>query len=225
MSKGIVNVSRCLWDDEVFRNEPFTEREAWIWMIAEAAWKSREKRVGGVIVTLQRGQLAHSTRFLSGAWGWSHSRVRRFLDRLENRHMTQRKTDTGVTVICIMKYDTYQNKPSKTGTAPAQQQTQNRHSTGTNENKGINKEGNKKIGELLCQVVKSETAADFIDHRKALKKPLTEAAARRIVAKLKDHHDPDGVLDKSIENGWQGIFPEKVEKPKAGKKEPWEMWL
>lgn len=39
MSKGTVNVSRCLWDDEVFRNEPFTEREAWIWMIAEAAWK------------------------------------------------------------------------------------------------------------------------------------------------------------------------------------------
>lgn len=225
MSKGTVNVSRCLWDDQVFQNEPFSEREAWIWMIAEAAWRPREKRVGKIIVTLERGQLAHSTRFLADAWRWSHSRVRRFLDRLENRHMTQRKTDTGVTVICIIKYDTYQNKPKASGTEAAQKQTQKRHRSGTNDNKGIIKEGNKKIEELLCKVVKLETATDFIDHRKAIKKPLTEAAAKRIVAKLEGHHDPDGVLGQSIENGWQGIFPDKIDKPKGKKKEAWEMWL
>ncbi|MDF1853483.1 MAG: helix-turn-helix domain-containing protein [Verrucomicrobiales bacterium] len=79
--------------------------------------------------------------------------------------------------------------------------------------------------DILCKAVRPETARDFAAHRKAIKKPLTEGAAHRIVAKLKDHHDPDGVLDQSIENGWQGIFPDKVEKPKGKKKEPWEKWL
>ena len=79
--------------------------------------------------------------------------------------------------------------------------------------------------DILCQAVRAETAKDFAAHRRAIKKPLTEGAAKRIVAKLKDHHDPDAVLDQSIENGWQGIFPDKIDKPKGKKKEAWEMWL
>jgi hypothetical protein len=118
---------------------PFSEREAWVWMIAEAAWKPREKRVGKVVVVLDRGQLAHSTRFLSDAWQWTHSRVRRFLERLENRHMIERKSGTGVSVICIMKYDTYQYSSQSSGTAPARDPAQLRHSSGTNDNK-VNKD-------------------------------------------------------------------------------------
>lgn len=64
--------------------------------------------------------------------------------------------------------------------------------------------------DLLCEIVRYETATDFALHRKAMKKPLTPEAARRIVSRLRTHPDPDAVLDLSIENGWQGIFPEKI---------------
>ena len=64
--------------------------------------------------------------------------------------------------------------------------------------------------DLLCEVVRHETATDFAAHRKAMKKPLTVEAARRIVSRLRTHPDADAVLDLSIENGWQGIFPEKI---------------
>ena len=64
--------------------------------------------------------------------------------------------------------------------------------------------------DLLCEVVRHETATDFAAHRKAIKKPLTPEAARRIVSRLREHPDADAVLDLSIENGWQGIFPEKI---------------
>lgn len=64
--------------------------------------------------------------------------------------------------------------------------------------------------DLLCEVVRHETATDFAAHRKAMKKPLTPEAARRIVSRLREHPDADAVLDLSIENGWQGIFPEKI---------------
>lgn len=64
--------------------------------------------------------------------------------------------------------------------------------------------------QILCKIVRHETATDFAAHRKAIKKPLTVEAARRLVAKLASHPDPDAVFDMSIENGWQGVFPEKI---------------
>lgn len=139
---GSVMVARSLWDDPAFQNEPFSEREAWVWMIAEARWMEGEKRVGKVIVRLGRGQLAHSTRFLSECWKWSHSKVRRFLERLQNRNMIELSSDTGVTVISITKYDTYQKSPQPSGTEAKREAAQNRHSSGTNDNKGnkVNKE-------------------------------------------------------------------------------------
>ena len=64
--------------------------------------------------------------------------------------------------------------------------------------------------DILCKIVRHETATDFAAHRKAMKKPLTVEAARRLVTKLASHPDPDAVFDMSIENGWQGVFPEKT---------------
>ena len=118
---GTINIARDLWDDAAFQDEPFSEREAWVWLIAEASWKPRERRVGKVVVSLSRGQLAHSTRYLADIWKWSHAKVRRLLDRLERRNMIRREPGTGVTVISIIKYDTYQNGGKPSGTAAAQQ--------------------------------------------------------------------------------------------------------
>jgi hypothetical protein len=129
---GTVNVSRDLWDDTAFANGPFSEREAWIWMIAEASWKARMKRVGDYVVSLDRGQLAHSTRFLAETWGWTHSKARRYLERLEKMNLIAREIGTGVSVITICKYDKYQHTPQASGTPSAQV----RHRSGTNENKG-----------------------------------------------------------------------------------------
>jgi len=152
---GTINVSRDLWDDPAFQNEPFSEREAWVWMISEASWKARDRRVGKVVVSLDRGQLAHSTRFLSDAWKWSHAKVRRFLDRLETRNMIRREPGTGVTVISIMKYDTYQSGGKPSGTAPAQ----HRHSSGTNEKKGERRGKEGEVGEGSNEPLSADAAA------------------------------------------------------------------
>jgi hypothetical protein len=49
---GTFNVARGVFDHPVFAREPFTEREAWLWLIAEAQWKPVRKRVGRVIIAL-----------------------------------------------------------------------------------------------------------------------------------------------------------------------------
>lgn len=63
--------------------------------------------------------------------------------------------------------------------------------------------------DVLCEVVRRETAEDFASHRKSLKKPLTVEAAKRLVRKVTGHLDPDAIFDESIANGWQGVFPER----------------
>lgn len=71
----------------------------------------------------------------------------------------------------------------------------------------------------LSWVPKEEFLA-FKKMRKASKKPLTEHAEKLIIAdllKLKEQgHDPKLVLEASIKNGWQGVFPLKDKPKKTG---------
>jgi hypothetical protein len=108
MSGGVFAVHRGVWGHPIFKPEPFTEREAFLWLVSEAAFKCRRFRAGSTPVDLQRGQLAHSLRFMAKAWKWPEPRVRRFLSRLKNDAMIDAGTDAGQTVITVCNYDVYQ---------------------------------------------------------------------------------------------------------------------
>ena len=92
--RGLYTISRAVFEHPAFKSEPFTEREAWVWLIGEAQWKSNRKRINGQIVELERGQLSHSIRFLSIRWAWSISRVNRFLKRLKTETMIETENET-----------------------------------------------------------------------------------------------------------------------------------
>lgn len=128
---GTVNIARSIFDHELFADQPLTEREAWIWLIMEASWKPRKKRVGDYIADLARGQLAASVRFMAGAWRWTPAKVQRFTKRLQSLEMISVKTDTGVSVITICNYDEYQVQGKAADTGPIQ----DRYRSDTNEKK------------------------------------------------------------------------------------------
>lgn len=73
----------------VFPNEPFTAREAWEWLIAEAYWREGRMRAGKFVATLQRGQLCASVRYLADCWQWEKSKAERFLKRLKTETMIE----------------------------------------------------------------------------------------------------------------------------------------
>lgn len=107
--RGVIAIDRGVFDHECFAQEPFTEREAWMWLIAEASWKARTRRVGRVVVDLKRGQLAASVRFMADKWKWPNKdKVARFLERLRDCDMIATVAATGITVITICNYDEYQ---------------------------------------------------------------------------------------------------------------------
>lgn len=88
-----------------------------MWLVMEASWKDRTKRIGSVVVDLKRGQLAASIRFMADAWGWEKSTVDRFLKRLEKRDMIGTDSGTGVSIVTIRKYNDYQGGAADSGTA------------------------------------------------------------------------------------------------------------
>lgn len=133
---GAVRISRELFDDTAFKREPFTEREAFVWLIMEASFKARMKRVGNVEIPLQRGQLAASLRFMAEAFQWSEARVRRYFDRLKKRRMIDAATDAGITVVSVCKYNDYQSGERSTDAPEKTGPTQQRRTADANENKG-----------------------------------------------------------------------------------------
>lgn len=137
---GTVNIARSIFDHAVFADEPKTEREAWIWLIMEASWKPRTRRVGAVVVETQRGQLAASVRFLASAWKWTAPKVQRYLKRLEKMEMIRVQADTGVSVITVCNYDEYQPGGQASDTAAIQ----SRYTSDTNEKKEVIREEGKK---------------------------------------------------------------------------------
>lgn len=79
-----------------------------MWLISEAAWKDRTRRIGTRVVELKRGQLCASLRYMAERWGWHRSSVDRFLGKLCKWDMTETLCETGITVITICNYDEYQ---------------------------------------------------------------------------------------------------------------------
>src|SRR5690349_10771797 len=105
---GVFAVDRGIFEHEFFPAEPFTQREAWQWLIACAEWKPRKCRVGHVQVSLKRGQFANSQRFMDKRSQWKIAKVQRFLKRIKIDTMIDTRSDTGVTIITIYNYDKFQ---------------------------------------------------------------------------------------------------------------------
>lgn len=57
--------------------------------------------------------------------------------------------------------------------------------------------------------VSKKAWADWCQHRKEIRKPLTSKSCEQQAKALIDHHNPDQVIWTSIANGWTGLFPEK----------------
>lgn len=108
--RGWYSMHRGWMDHPVFKNAPFSEREAWEWLISEAAYKEKIIEVAGSPLHLKRGQLCYSIRFMANNWGWDDSRVHRLLAKFKKWEMIETDCEAGQTLITICNYDENQHK-------------------------------------------------------------------------------------------------------------------
>ncbi|MBN9438236.1 hypothetical protein [Bosea sp. (in: a-proteobacteria)] len=225
--RGVFAVDRGVWDHPAFAREPFSEREAWLWLVSEAAYKPHARRSDGKIIELQRGQLCHAVRFLASAWQWSKSRVDRYLDRLEKHEMLSRERGTRTPVVTLSNYDDYQRvalpERDKTGTTAGQQRdklegkerkeipsetTSLRNRRASKDNQGGATDRKNQVIEILGRIVSPRRAEAIFEARELMKARLTPHAAECLVKNLAKANDPNSAADVMIERGWRGFRPE-----------------
>lgn len=100
----------------IFKDEPFSDREAWVWLIENAAWYAHTYRYKNDMITLQIGDVPTSYRNLIKTWRWSQGRIKNFLKILQKEKLITKKTDTGFLIITLCEYDQFRFKGKKPDT-------------------------------------------------------------------------------------------------------------
>ena len=128
---GWYSVKRGMLDHELFAPVgKWSRAEAWLWMIEAAAMSETVIDIGGKPITVQRGCLCFSLRFLAAKWRWGVKAVRCFLTKLEAHKAIEvsmvgskkgTQEGTGRTHIKLCNYDKYQTPGHTKGTGRAQE--------------------------------------------------------------------------------------------------------
>ena len=110
MNGGYVKIARGIFRHNMFKDEPFTEREAWIWLICGASYKDDTIRIPNtnIVTKIKRGEYMASYRFLATKFKWPISRVKRVIERFKSGLMLNTRVEQGITFITIENYDEYQ---------------------------------------------------------------------------------------------------------------------
>lgn len=129
------------WQDHgVFRNEVFSRRDAFVWLIEHASYGGGKVPTAGGTITLERGQLSYSLRYMAAAWKWDDPKVRRFLASLVKASIIDTATDAGQTVVTIQNYAKYQATERRPDAATDARTTQPRRTTDANKKEGEERE-------------------------------------------------------------------------------------
>ena len=142
--KGYVCFPRGWLDNPIFGSvgrEPYSRHAAWAWLVEAAAYRPTEVRVGVKTVPLEPGQILVSIRHLVGQWGWTPTKVVRFIKAVQRAQMVVTATDTGLSLITICNFKEIYQSSIASGTPTDAQPVQpgERTGTGTNKEEGINK--------------------------------------------------------------------------------------
>lgn len=218
-------------DSPMWGEDAYSKREAFEWLIGEAAWDDSKivATPNGKPFRLKRGQVYASIRFMARKFQWSENKVIRYLDFLSVWGAVKTETNTGQTVITICNYSKYQDggntveysdehaDGNANGDADGvadeykQQETQEKNIT-TTRARGVSRETVEKPEDVT-----PETWADYAALRKQHKAPLTATALDGIRREaVKAGWSLQQALAECCARGWRGFKAEWVDKNQKG---------
>lgn len=121
-SNGWICVPREVFTSPLFEGEEYSRREAWLYLVSRANHETKEVMIGADKVTVKRGQFVTSIVKLSERFGWSRTKVDRFLEGLKCEHQIVHETCRWGTIVTICTYELY-NRTKESGRATNEQQT------------------------------------------------------------------------------------------------------
>lgn len=211
-------MKRGWMENDFFKKEPFTERDAWMWMIEEAQWKGGPVNILGKPIVLQRGQFSDSIRFMSLKFQWSKSKVEHFLERLKKWDMIRTENRTGQLIITICNYSKHQDKQdtqqdsNRTASETRTGHEQDKQEEGKEGKEGKELKKRKARPAKRPENVSEEIWEDYTGQRKAVFTKTALAGIEREVAKAGMTLEEG--LRVATERGWQSFKADWVKKGK-----------
>jgi len=219
MNEGWFKIYRCLFKKAIWLNSTPEQKVILITFLGMANHEGKEWEWRGKQFKAEAGQFVASANSIMSKSGIGISRqnVRTALTKFKKYDfLTYESTKTGI-LVSIVNWGLYQggkaivnqsDNPKVINVSPIRNQ-----SLTTNKN-DKNFENEKKfiyINEFTRNKLLIETIIDFIKMRSEIKKPMTDRAVQLMLNKLKNLSYEEKIqikiLENSIENCWQGIFP------------------
>ena len=172
--EGWISLHRKLCEHWLWDEKPYDKARAWIDLLLHINHSGKKFLFDGSFIELNAGQKITSIRKMADRWGWSRSKVSRFLSNLEKDGMLIVNSDTKKTLLTVVNWATYQNvvltKSRRKATDEPQTNTNNNVNNDNNEN------NNSPEGKLLSWL-RSDAPRVM-----KMTKPITLAQAKRILA-------------------------------------------
>ena len=197
--KGWISLYRSIQDHWLWQEKPFDKARAWIDLLLLANHQDKKVLFDGTLIEVKRGQFITSIRKLCDRWGWSNSKVKKFLEMLESDEMITYKSDTKKTTINIVKYYSYQTLgDTKSDTETSQKhrsndaETSQKHTNNNDNNENnVNKDNNSVcLGEFQNVILKKSEYEKLINTH-------TQPIVDKYVDKLSDYMESEGKKYKS----------------------------
>ena len=167
----------------------------WLDIILEVNHAPAKVVINNKIYDCNRGEKLYSLDTWAIRWGTNKSKVRRFLQLLQNDNMIVLKSETQTTRLIVCKYDTYQDTRNGDETQMKHKRNADEtHLTPIEEGKE-RKEEKEEINTInfdkLLSFLNSKTGRNF--------KIINEATKKKYNARLKEGYTKDDIL-KAIKN-------------------------
>ncbi|EDS79189.1 conserved hypothetical protein [Clostridium perfringens C str. JGS1495] len=138
MVEGWLKLYRSIQNHWLWEDKPFSRGQAFVDLLLMANHKDNKILFNGELIEIKRGSRITSLRQLSDAWGWSTTKVKKFLELLEKENMITVKSDNKKTLVTIENYGVYQEVGNT-------EETQEKQQSNTEVTQKKNKKNSKEI--------------------------------------------------------------------------------
>ncbi len=155
---GWISLHRSIWENWVWNDKPFSKGQAWIDILLMVNYEKGKAYFRDAVYDIERGQKITSEIKLADRWGWSRTKVRRFLNDLEMEQMLSVKRDNRKTVIEVVNYSKYQDtntteNTSENTTDDTTDVQQKNINNNINKNNKLNKYKNITIADTFPEII------------------------------------------------------------------------
>lgn len=177
-------------------------------MLMEANW--RDKNWNGEVI--ERGSFVTSQPKLAKRWGWSRSRVQRFLDTLESEQRIEQLANSRRTKIRITNYEQYQEfSPIREQDPDKKPDKKPDSRAGTTKLRSTKELKNKRVDLPLVLEPARASIESWLTYKAELGKSYKPTGLKALIAELEQLGPTRTIaaIKFSMSKNWAGIFEDK----------------